>query len=463
MRRLTIISLLAALLCALFAGSAQAKPGQTVIFDAPGNLLNPATRDETLTKLDGLGVHALRVVLHWADVAPASTSRARPTGDLTDPARYDWSRYAPVLAAAQARGWPVTLTVSSPVPRWATQGAVDQITRPRPSDFQAFMTAIGRQFGDQVATWSIWNEPNHPQFLQPQYVNGRPYSPGLYRQLFFAGRAGLTAAGLPNAQVLFGETAPRGQGRVIAPLVFLRGVLCLSSSYKKTSGCPPLPANGYAHHPYTTAAGPFFVPANRDDVTLGVLGRLKTALDRAARAGAIAKHLPIYLTEFGVQSTPDTFTGVSLAKQSDYRSIAEHLAWADPRIAGFSQYLLTDDKHLNSGPKYRRYPGFESGLMTYEGEIKPSYGGFRLPLVATPSGSRIALWGLVRPATGATSVVVQQADRGKAFKDLSTVTTRADGSWTAKASARRGRTWRVVWTAPGGAVFRGSATLAYHR
>ena len=30
--------------------------------------------------------------------------------------------------------------------------------------------------------WSIWNEPNQPQFLMPQYRKGKPYSPTLYRK-----------------------------------------------------------------------------------------------------------------------------------------------------------------------------------------------------------------------------------------------------------------------------------------
>ena len=57
-------------------------------------------------------------------------------------------------------------------------------------------------------------------------------------------------------------------------------------------------------HPYTTKFGPFFQPANQDDVTIGVLSRLVKALDRAASAGALPRRLPIYVSEFGVQSYP---------------------------------------------------------------------------------------------------------------------------------------------------------------
>ena len=51
------------------------------------------------------------------------------------------------------------------------------------------------------------------------------------------------------------------------------------------------------------------------------------------------------------------------------------------------------------GPAYERYGGFESGLRHSDGEVKPAFDGFRLPLVAE-RGHRTRLWGLVRPAAG---------------------------------------------------------------
>ena len=69
-----------------------------------------------------------------------------------------------------------------------------------------------------------------------------------------------------------GETSPRGTGKVVAPLTFLRGALCLDSKYHKTSkGCAKLAAAGYAHHAYTTRQGPTFKPTQPNDVTIGVL------------------------------------------------------------------------------------------------------------------------------------------------------------------------------------------------
>ena len=53
--------------------------------------------------------------------------------------------------------------------------------------------------------------------------------------------------------------------------------------------------------------------------------------------------MPIYLTEFGVNSKPNKFEGVSAAKQAEYDAIAEHMAYSNPRVAAFSQYLFKDD------------------------------------------------------------------------------------------------------------------------
>ncbi len=38
------------------------------------------------------------------------------------------------------------------------------------------------------------------------------------------------------------------------------------------------------------------------------------------------RDVPIYLTEFGVQSHPNKYLGVSVAKQAEFDAIAEHIA-----------------------------------------------------------------------------------------------------------------------------------------
>lgn len=449
-------------LVAVVAPPAHASHAQSLTFEAPRDLLDPARRDGAMEQLSSLGVHSLRVVLIWNRVAPSPDARTRPAFDATDPAAYDWGQYAPLLDAAAQRGWSVLLTVTGPVPRWATKGARDHVTRPSPGEFRQFVTAVARRFGGKVARWSVWNEPNHPEFLGPQFDSRhRPVSPRLYRSLFQAALHGLRAAGYGSAPVLFGETAPRGTGKVVAPLAFLRGALCLDSRYRRVGRCASLPVAGYAHHAYTTRAGPLFRPRQRDDVTIGVLSRLTDALDRAARAGVLPRRTPVYLTEFGIQSVPDPYYGVSFARQNEFRTIAERIAYDNPRVAAFSQYLLTDDSPREGVPEAERYSGFESGLITASGERKLSYEGFRLPLAARRLRGKVSLWGLVRPATGAQTVTVEISDDGRAFRRLATVTTSASGYWRRTVGDRKGRRWRVTWRAGDGTLFTGPPVRAY--
>jgi hypothetical protein len=268
-----------------------------------------------------------------------------------------------------------------------------------------------------------------------------------------------------DARVLLGETSPRKTGSVVAPLAFLRGALCLDSKYHKaSSNCTKVTAAGYAHHAYTTGEGPTFKPKQPDDVTIGVLSRLPTALDRAARAGAVTANLPIYLTEFGIESTPDPVRGVSLQRQSEYRATSERIAYDSPRVVSFSQYLLRDDKPVPGVPSFKRYAGFQTGLFTAAGAPKPSYDGFRLPLSVRRSGTKkVSLWGLVRPATGATSATIEVHGKSGSWHQLTTVQTDARGYFTKSGAFVANREWRVVWKAPDGTTYHGSPTRAYSR
>jgi hypothetical protein len=454
--RLSLATVLVLLLA--LPAAAPASSTQSMTFEAPRELLDPATRDRTLQEIRNFGVDRVRVLVYWEHYAPAPNSRRRPDFDATDPGAYPagaWDRLDALFAGAAARGIGVQLTLTGPVPRWATEKRRDKVTRPRPNEFRSFATAVGRRYGDRVGLWSIWNEPNHPQFLRPQYVKKKPKSPRIYRKLFLAGQRGLAASGNARDTLLIGETAPRGTPRVVAPLAFLRGTLCLTRSYRRKGKCGRIDVGGYAHHAYTTRVGPRFRPPDKDDVTIGVLARLTTALNRAGKAGAITRGLGVYLTEFGIQSSPDPL-GVSLAKQSVYNAIAEHMAFVNPRVKSFSQYLLGDDRPRKSRSRVERYGGFESGLRRSNGKKKPSYAAFRLPLAVEAYGPSDVLWGRVRPTTGQTQVtILAQRRKGRKFKRLRTLKTNHRGIFGLRARHHDKQRYRVQWTAPDGKTWRG--------
>jgi hypothetical protein len=475
-RTLIPTALLSTILLVLAGASvASASHSQVTYFEGGTAALNPATRPKAIEQMQSLGVHALRIELYWATVAPAPESATKPVFDATNPASYNWSEYDGLIAEAQRLHWPVLLTLTSPVPSWATSNhKAPYITRPDQRDFQEFATAVARHFGSRVATYSIWNEPNHPAFLLPQWnSNGTPASPRIYRGLYQSGYEGLKAGGVAHPKVLFGETAPTGYDKVnvkregslhdVAPLDFLREALCLTASYKKKSGsCSELPMSGYAHHAYTLPAGPTYVDPMKDSVQIGTLSRLSQALDKAARVHAIPAHLPIYLTEFGVQSVPNQL-GVPLAKQAEFDAISERIAYDNPRVAAFSQYLLEDDTSSGTpgGSVHGGTVGFQTGLETGSGKLKPLYQGWPVPLAVQKKGSRYSLWGLARPATGTTKVTVLIRKKGSsAYKTLKTVTTNSRGYWTLNSSVA-GAYWRVRWKSPQGRIYEGPPVRSY--
>jgi hypothetical protein len=454
--------------CGLAPASASASHNQTDFFEAPAQLLNPQLRDSALATLQHLGVKALRIELHWHDVAPAAESAQRPTFDATNPSSYRWEQYDALITDAETLKWKILLTVTSPVPRWATASHRDLVTRPDDLDFQEFMTAVGRHYGNAISLWGIWNEPNIPGWLSPQFgPGGEPESPHIYRGLYEAAYAGLIDAGLQKPQVLFGETAPfgvdhvnvkrEGTGHEVAPLEFLREALCLNAKYQKAPSCSMLQMAGYGHHPYTYPAvqGPFYRPPNRDQVPIGALARLQSALSRAAHAHAIPGGVAMYLNEYGVQTLPNQL-GVSAARQAEYAAISERIAWEDPDVASFSQYLLRDEG------KHGRFVGYRTGLETPTGALKPSYYAYSLPLTVTKDRTGgFSLWGLVRPALGATKLsILIRSGASRRFRVLRTVSTDALGAWRLH-SGVRASAWRARWRSPTGTVYEGPPIRAF--
>lgn len=467
MRRLLCLSIVL-IVPALTAAPALARPDAVTIFEAPRELRagNAASRAATLDEIRRLGAGWLRVVLYWRDVAPAPEAAEVPHFDERDPRGYDWSMYDRIIQAADSRGLKVLLTVSGPVPMWATKARRDHVTRPSATRFGRFTQAVGRRYGRIVDAYAIWNEPNHPKFLRPQWTGYRtPTSARLYRRLFQRGERGLAAAGIGSVPVLFGETAPRGTRHVVHPLVFLRRSMCLDRRYRLGRSCQRLRADGYAHHPYTTRAGPFFRPPNRDDVTIGSMSRLNRALHRAGRAGAVRVGLPLWLTEFGIQSWPDKQVGVSETRQAEFLALSERLARRNPRVVSFSQYLMRDSAPAAAGASGARHPGFETGLRTSSGDRKRAHRGFPLPLVALRERRQTRLWGFVRLVDGVTRVKIEYRNGNSgSWRTLKRARTGRHGIWSTRTSWRHDRRYRVRWTdAATNRVWVGSPTRVYKR
>jgi hypothetical protein len=79
---------------------------------------------------------------------------------------------------------------------------------------------------------------------------------------------------------------------------------------------------------------------------------------------------PLWLTEYAYQTNPpDRTFGVSWAKQAAYLKQAYAIARKNPRVQMLLWFLLKDEPYLG---------GWQSGLMTASGRVKPAFNAFRL-------------------------------------------------------------------------------------
>jgi hypothetical protein len=290
-------------------------------------------RDRALAQAQQMGVTRLRVLLLWARVPGADPdAKSKPSHP-----KYDWSGYDSLIDDAARHGIRVQLDVSGPVPAWAAGDHKPGIVKPDARLFGDFVSEAAKHFKGRVDRWSVWNEPNYVGWLAPLSKG-----PSLYRALYIQAYNAIKKSD-PSAQVLIGETAPYAEkDRAMAPLEFLRGVTCRTSIYAPAKRCAPIHADGYAHHPYEFANPPQAPYPGADNVTVGTLGRLTSALDRLAQAKALTTPqgdpLDVYLTEFGYFATGPV--AVPPAKRADYLKTAFGIAARNPRVKEMLQYIL---------------------------------------------------------------------------------------------------------------------------
>jgi hypothetical protein len=101
-------------------------------------------------------------------------------------------------------------------------------------------------------------------------------------------------------------------------------------------------ADGYAHHPYEFKRKPEASYPGRDNVTIGSLRRLNTALTKLSNNGALktpyGQPLGIWLTEFGYFATGKY--RMPAGRRAAYIKRAFKIARNNPRVHSMLQYLL---------------------------------------------------------------------------------------------------------------------------
>ena len=358
----------------------------------------PIDNAVTAKRVARAGAGIERLYAFWRKLAPTPPN---------NPNDYDWTALDNQVNAASAKGLDVMLTLRS-APNWAQQNNCRVelsrgACRPDPKEFHDFAFDIAThyaapQFGGHVKYWGMWNEPNLPSFLSPQYVkkNGKRtlVSADIYRTLLNRGARAVHQVD-PDNRVIGGETAPFGHSNSPSPLAFLRKLLCVDNKGHKTCSKSRVEADIWATHPYTSGS-PWHHAFDKDDVSFGDLGQWKKLVKGAARSSRflnanqnVRRSIRLWNTEFSWDTKPPDDKGVPMKLHARWTAEALYRTWS----LGIETLFWLQLRDYPVGDVY------QSGLYRYKnsttqmGSPKLSLTAFRFPFVAYASHGRIKVWG----------------------------------------------------------------------
>jgi hypothetical protein len=370
-------------------------------------LYGPGTLKQRLDRLQTLGVDLVRVSVNWSQVESREGV-------------FDWSGYDPAIKGLRARGIEPVLTLVS-TPAWANGGQGTNWVPTKGASFGAFAAATARHY-PFVRRFLIWNEPNQRRWL-------RPTLPSLYVQRLLNPAYAAIHAVRRTALVAGGVTAPRAATGGVSPAVWIRGMAGYHARL-----------DAYAHNPYplTPAETPLSGGCTHcSTLTMATLPTLLADVGKAFGTGT-----RIWLTEYGYQTDPpDNVLGVSPEKQALYMSQGAMRAYLAPRVDMLINYLVQDEPDISR---------WQSGILTVDGDEKPSYQAFQLPLtVEQRTSSTLTLWGQIRPGSGRQQYVLEQLRGTQWLRVGGTERTGPRGFFKRSVPAVAGASYRVLWLTRG--------------
>jgi hypothetical protein len=208
----------------------------------------------------------------------------------------------------------------------------------------------------------------------------------------------------------------------MSPLAFMQGMRAAHARL-----------DAYAQNPYPSSRieTPTHTPCACGAYTMAVLPTIRAAVTRYFGASK-----QLWLTEYGYQTNPpDRLLGVSDALQAKYIGEAALRVWRQSGVTVLIQFLIRDEPDVG---------GWQSGLLTAGGSAKPSYWAFGLPLAeVSRSGSRVVLWGQVRPGSGRRPYVLQRYAGGGWHSVGGTMRTGSNGTFQRTVNLRAGTRVRI--------------------
>jgi hypothetical protein len=414
------------------------------------------------------GATVVRLSLDWRQVAPRPLSAGADPADPGNP-RYRWGAVdRQVRLAVQARLQPI-LDIVDP-PAWARRPGPDgkgtlPTLRDPGGDLGKFALAAARRYGGtfrglpRVRYWQVWNEPNVSEYLDPQYADGEPASPAIYRQMVNAMADAVHSVHSNNLTIAGGQspfaqanasTDPLDRHVVIPPMRFMRELLCMSAGSNPKPTCDdPISFDAWSHHPYTSG-GPTHRATFPDDVSLGDLPQMKRLLDAAAKAGHIRAKgvVRFWVTEFSWDSQPPDPMGVPAHLEAQWVAEALYRMWQSG-VNLVTWFLVRDLDRFQSSFQSSLY---FNGATIAADKPKPALAAFRFPFVGYVVKGRIAVWG--RTPWGKPGRVLVEEQRGGRWKRLEIVQTNRSGIFAKTFGAPKGRYVRARVLGPGGLAAR---------
>jgi Cellulase (glycosyl hydrolase family 5) len=351
------------------------KPGHV----RPGHRLLVATGDDAMKQANPKTAAELMKVSHDAGFDSVLVSSMWQPGAAA-PSAQERHTLANVVKAADDLHMRVFVFV------WhGLSGSTPRTERAR-RQFAAYAAALARAFS-QVRDIVVGNEPNLNTFWMPQFgAGGKDVAATGYLELLARTYDALKAVS-PEIQVIGGALAPRGSDQpgtkrdTHSPTRFIED---LGAAYKASGRTKPV-MDAFAIHPYMRMSklSPTETHAESTTITVADYPKLVALLGHAfAGTAQRGGDLPIYYTEFGVQTrvpaahrhaytdvnSPSAGDAVSPDTQARYYREALALAACQPSVKGLFIFHTFDEIDL---------AGWQSGLYYADQKPKASLPAFR--------------------------------------------------------------------------------------
>jgi hypothetical protein len=325
-----VAAALSLVLLSLLAGAGSARAGTDLLIGVHDDAIKWTERPTPiLGAVRSLGLGAMRVTLVW-----------RPgKRNLTGPDHDALRR----LVTADAHGVRIVLGVYGR----AAHAPRDRAGR---EDYCRFVRNVLLRYGE-IRDVVIWNEANSDTFWRPRQGGGAAYAALLGRCW------DVLHAAVPDVNVVTTTASSHDAA------AFIREV---GAAYRASGRQRPL-FDTAGHNPYPLFPGE--PPTARHDVYLGQgdYDRLVAVLDEAF-AGTAQASAPVWYLENGFQTTVgkrprysgrESVSGtVGPAEHAEQLAAALRLAYCQPRVAAYFNFLLVDEPLLE---------GWQSGLLWADG------------------------------------------------------------------------------------------------